>query len=32
MDGHYRRSEQVSFGEQIRLPAPFGLALDTAAF
>ncbi|NIH86888.1 Uma2 family endonuclease [Amycolatopsis granulosa] len=32
VDGHYRRSEQVAFGEQIRLPAPFGLVLDTAAF
>jgi len=32
VDGHYRRSEQVSFGEMIRLPAPFDLALDTAGF
>ncbi|WP_323806970.1 Uma2 family endonuclease [Amycolatopsis methanolica] len=32
VDGHYRRSEQVSFGEEIRLPAPFDLVLATAAF
>ncbi|WP_431929145.1 Uma2 family endonuclease [Amycolatopsis tucumanensis] len=31
VDGHYRRSEQVSFGEEIRLPAPFDLVLATAA-
>lgn len=32
VDGHYRRFEQVAFGEEIRLPPPFDLALETAGF
>ncbi|GAB3579877.1 hypothetical protein GCM10027445_49150 [Amycolatopsis endophytica] len=32
VDGHYRRSEQVAFGETIHLPEPFDLKLGTAAF
>lgn len=32
VDGHYRESKQVSFGEPIALPAPVELKLETADF
>ncbi|MCX4550094.1 Uma2 family endonuclease [Streptomyces sp. NBC_01387] len=32
LNGAYKHSERVPFGEQIKLPEPFGCLLDTAAF
>ena len=31
-DGHYRRNVQVSFGENVTVPAPFNVDIDTADF
>ncbi|WP_329020587.1 hypothetical protein [Streptomyces sp. NBC_00690] len=32
IDGAYQHAERVPFGQQVRLPVPFDLKLDTAPF